>query len=167
MTVEINVRPFDPADAVALRELTAQSIEYLTREFYTEEQRLAWVCAAVEDAEEFVERLWAGDTFVAEVDSVQAGYATLKDGNVIDLLYVHPHHARQGVARAILNAVEELARAHGVNTLTAESSDAARAFFEKQGYAPTQRNSVVLDEEWLTNMTMSKTLSDTSVSGTA
>ncbi len=59
MQTSYPLRPFMPADTMALRDLFAQSIEELTAEDYNEDQRLAWVTAA-EDAEAFAERLQAG-----------------------------------------------------------------------------------------------------------
>ena len=46
------LRPFLPADPLALRELFAASVEELTQEDYDEDQRAAWVAFA-EDAEAF------------------------------------------------------------------------------------------------------------------
>jgi len=52
VTNDYPLRPFLPADTMALRELFAQSIEELTQEDYDEDQRAAWASAA-EDAAEF------------------------------------------------------------------------------------------------------------------
>ena len=43
MQTSYPLRPFLPADTMALRDLFAQSIEELTAEDYNEDQRLAWV----------------------------------------------------------------------------------------------------------------------------
>ena len=61
------LRPFMPVDTMALRDLFAQSIEELTADDYTEDQRLAWIARA-EDAEAFADRLEAMVTLIVQVD---------------------------------------------------------------------------------------------------
>ena len=153
------VRPFDPADTTSLRELFAQSIEYLTGDDYTDEQRLAWVLKA-EDWDEFDERLKSGDTFVIEVDTEPAGFTLFKNENEIDMLFVHPHFVRSGVGTRLLKLVEQLARARGCEELTVDASDTARVFFEKYGFVATERHLVEIEGQWLSNTTMTKTLAN-------
>ena len=56
MSDEYPLRPFLPADAMALRDLFAQSIDELTVDDYDEDQRIAWASSA-EDAAVFRSRL--------------------------------------------------------------------------------------------------------------
>ncbi len=151
------LRPFMPADTMALRELFAQSIEELTQDDYDEEQRLAWAAAAA-DAEAFARRLGSMLTLVVQVDGEYAGFASLKDNSVIDMLYVHPWHAGEGVGTALIDALEKIADARGTAEITVEASDTAAEFFEGRGYVAMQRNAVPMDDQWLTNMTMKKQL---------
>jgi putative acetyltransferase len=149
------LRPFLPADTLALRELYAQSIEELTADDYDTEQRLAWISAA-EDAAAFAEKLGAMLTLIVEVDGQHAGFASLKDNKVFDMLYVHPHFAFQGVGSALANAIERLAEARGAPEITVEASDNAERFFEARGYEGLQRNVVPREDMWLSNTTMRK-----------
>ena len=50
MSEAVNLRPILPKDAEELAELFALSIELLTQNDYSEEQRLAWMSAAAERA---------------------------------------------------------------------------------------------------------------------
>ncbi len=151
------LRPFLAGDTMALRELFAQSVEELTQDDYDEDQRLAWVATAA-DAEAFQARLAQSLTLVVHTQGEYLGFASLKDNKTIDMLFVHPYHAGQGVGSALLTALEKIAAARGAETLTADVSDTAQEFFEKHGFEATHRNSVPLDEEWLSNTTMSKRL---------
>ncbi len=157
MTASFPLRPFLPADTMALRELFAQSIEELTTEDYDEDQRVAWASTAA-DAEAFAKRLGAMVTLVVQVEGEYAGFASLKDNNIFDMLYVHPYFAGQGVGSALADAVEALAKGRGATEITVEASDTAEPFFEARGYAATQRNMVPRDDLWLTNTTMKKRL---------
>ncbi len=151
------LRPFLPGDTMALRELFAQSIEELTQDDYNEEQRIAWASAA-EDAEEFQKRLAAMLTIVVQLDGEYLGFASLKDNKIIDMLFVHPYYAGEGVGTALVAALEKIAAARNAETISADASETAQGFFEKRGYGAMQRNSVPRDEQWLSNTTMTKRL---------
>jgi putative acetyltransferase len=150
------LRPFLMADTMELRELFAQSIEELTQEDYDEDQRVAWASAAA-DAEAFGTRLAEMVTLVAHLNGETAGFASLKDNKTLEMLYVHPYHAGQGAGTLLATAIEKLAAARGCETLTVTASETAVVFFEGRGYRQLQRNSVPVEDLWLTNTTMTKT----------
>ncbi|MFA5948671.1 MAG: GNAT family N-acetyltransferase [Hyphomicrobium sp.] len=160
MTEAYPLRPFMPADTTALRDLFAQSIEELTQEDYTDEQRLAWI-AEGEDAFAFAQRLQKMVTLIVQLEGDYAGFAALKDNTHVDMLYVHPYCVGQGVGSALLDALERIAAARGAKEMTVEASDTAKVFFESRGYVATQRNSVPIADLWLTNTTMKKQLAAT------
>ena len=151
------LRPYLPADSDVLREIFAAAIEELCADDYTEEQRIAWATAA-EDGAAFSARLAAATTIVIEVDGDHLGFAALKDDRVVDLLYVHPHYAGEGIGTALMDAVETIARARGAKVLEADVSDTAVSFFEKRGYVSKQRNLIEREGEWLANTFMTKVL---------
>ena len=157
MKPEYPLRPFLPADTMALRELFAQSIEELTQEDYDEDQRAAWAAAA-EDAAEFAKRLGAATTLVIHAEGEHLGFASLKDNKLLDMLYVHPYYAGQGVGTALCEALEKIAAARGADAITVEASETAVLFFEARGYVPVRRNPVPAEDLWLTNTTMKKEL---------
>ncbi len=159
MSNQVPLRPFLPKDLLGLRELFAQSIEELTQEDYDEDQRAAWAAKAA-DPQEFAERLSGATTLVVEIDGEYAGFGSLKDNRVVDMLYVHPYFAGQGVGTAIADALETLAKARGSEEVSADVSDAAQIFFEGRGYVAQSRNSVPLDDQWLMNTTMTKKLAE-------
>ena len=151
------IRPFMPADTMALRDLYAQSIEELTADEYTEDQRLAWIARA-EDAEAFSDRLEAMVTILVQIDGEYLGFASLKDNTVLDMLYVHPYATGRGVGTSLADALERLAAARGAKEISVEASDTAQPFFAHRGYAPGQRNLIPIEDQWLSNTTMTKPL---------
>lgn len=151
------LRPFMPADTIALRELFAASIEELTQDDYDEDQRIAWASAAA-DAQAFAKRLASMVTLVVQIDGEYAGFASLKDNKVLEMLFVHPYHAGAGVGTALCDALERIAAARGATEITVDASETAASFFEDRGYVSTRRNSVPLEDQWLTNTTMTKKL---------
>lgn len=151
------LRPYLPGDTEILANIFTASIQELTGDDYSEAQQQAWA-AAIDDEQAFGNRLASQLTLIATLQGAPVGFASLKGADVIDLLYVHPGAVGQGVASALIDAVEKLAGARGANSLTVDASDTAQGFFAKRGYIPTQRNSVSLNGEWLANTTMQKTL---------
>lgn len=151
------LRPYLASDAGALAALFRASIEELTAEDYDADQREAWASAADDEAA-FAARLAGALTIVALVDGEIAGFASLEDNKLFDMLYVRPDFAGQGVGAALADAIEKLAGARGTKTLTVEASDTARDFFAARGYVAQSRNTVTIAGEWLGNTTMTKQL---------
>src|SRR5580704_3467550 len=154
---KLALRPYLPADALLLAEIFRASIEELTAEDYSEAQRGVWAAAADDEAA-FGVRLAEGLTLVATLGGSVVGFVSLKGADHLDLLYVHPAVAGQGIGAMLCDAVERLAAARGTARLTVDASDSARGFFERRGYVAQQRNTVFMGEEWLANTTMEKKL---------
>jgi putative acetyltransferase len=151
------LRPFLPADTPMLAAIFVAAIEELTGDDYSEAQQEAW--AAVADDEQELGKKLAGElTLIATLQNSPVGFASLRGNDHIDMLYVHPSVAGQGVGAILCDALEKLAGARGTKNLVVEASDNALGFFRKRGYVAQQRNSVTVNGEWLANTTMQKTL---------
>lgn len=153
----VALRPYLPSDAPLLVEIFRASIEELTADDYTEAQRAAWAAGADDEAA-FAARLAAELTLVGTIDGAPVGFAALKGHDEIDMLYVHPAAVGQGVATALVDALEKLSAARGAGRLKAEVSDTAQDFFRRRGFVPQTRNSRSRHGEWLANTTMEKPL---------
>ena len=158
------LRPILPADVPMLAAIFIASIEGLTGDDYSEAQQEAWAAVA-DDEEAFGKRLAGQLTLVATIQSAPVGFASLKGADHIDLLYVHPSVAGQGVASMLVDALEKLGAARGAKSLTVDASDTAEPFFRKRGYIAKQRNTVTINGEWLANTTMQKMLADSAAPG--
>jgi putative acetyltransferase len=151
------LRPFLSADTPVLAAIFAAAIEDLTGDDYSSEQQEAWASVA-DDEEEFGKKLAGELTLIATLGNAPVGFASLKGKDHIDMLYVHPSAAGQGVASSLLDALERIAGGRGATSLTVDASDNAHEFFRKRGYVARQRNSLTVNGEWLANTTMQKTL---------
>lgn len=154
---KLALRPYLPDDAPLLAEIFRASIEELTAEDYSEAQRGVWEAAADDEAA-FGARLAKELTLVATLGGSVVGFVSLKGADEIDLLYVHPAVAGQGIGAMLCDAVERLAGGRGTPRLLADASDTARGFFEHRGYVAQRRNTVALGDEWLATTTMEKKL---------
>ena len=151
------LRPFLAADTPMLAAIFVASVEELTGDDYSEAQQQAWASAA-DDEEQFGQRLASELTLIATLQNSPVGFASLKGTDHIDMLYVHPGAAGQGVASMLCDALEKLAGSRGAKSLSVDASDNAQEFFLKRGYVGKQRNTVTVNGEWLANTTMQKTL---------
>jgi len=158
------LRPFLPADTPILAASFVAAIQELTGDDYSEAQQGAWAEAA-EDEAQFGKRLAGQLTLIATLQNSPVGFASLKGPDHIDLLYVHPSVAGQGIASMLVDALEKLAGARGVKSLTVDASDNAEPFLKKRGYVAMQRNTITINGEWLANTTMQKTLAENAAPG--
>ena len=153
------LRPYLPADAPFLADIFRASIEELTGDDYTQEQQQAWAASA-DDLTAFAERLSSRLTLVATLGGSVVGFAALEGNDKLDMLYVHPAVAGQGIGAMLLDALEKLAAARGTAKLTVQASDSASGFFQHRGFVAMTRNSVLRGDEWLANTTMEKKLAE-------
>jgi putative acetyltransferase len=151
------LRPYLPQDAAILADIFQASIEELTGEDYSEAQQSAWASLG-DDPDAFGNGLAQNLTLVATVAGSPVGFISLKGNDTIEMLYVHPAVAGQGVGTLLCDAIEKLAAARGAKRLVTDASDTAEDFFRKRGFQPERRNTVPLGGEWLANTTMHKPL---------
>src|SRR3954469_7820207 len=151
------LRPLLPEDAAVLAAIFVAAVEQLTGDDYGQAQQEAWAGVA-DDEEQFGKRLASQLTLVATLQNSPVGFASLKGADHIDMLYVHPAAAGEGVGSMLCDALEKLAGGRGAKSLSVDASDNALEFFSKRGYVPKQRNTVTVNGEWLANTTMQKML---------
>ena len=152
---KLALRPFLVQDTPVVAEIFRESVMDLTADDYSETQQEAWL-SRLDDLEAFAKRLGDQLTLIATLQGSPVGFASLVGRDKIDLLYVHPVAAGQGVGNMLTDALEKLAGARGAAKLVVDASDTARGFFEKRGYVAQQRNSISVGDEWLANTTMHK-----------
>jgi len=158
----VSLRPYLPPDARRCAEIFRSSIDELAADDYDEDQREAWASRA-DDEQAFGAKLSGALTLLAVIDGAVAGFASLKGAEEIDMLFVDPEFARQGVGRTLVDALTKLAQARGAKRLTVEASDVAKPLFERQGFTSQQRNLVRVGDQWLANTTMTKSLAGDSM----
>jgi putative acetyltransferase len=154
------LRPYLPTDAALLAEIFRASVTELAADDYNEAQQAAWAASADDEAA-FAARLADELTLVATIDGEPVGFAALKDGKEIDMLYVHPAVAGRGVGAMLCDALEKLAAARGATKISADASDTALGFFQHRGFVAQRRNTVPKNGEWLANTTVEKPLTAT------
>ena len=154
--MDYEVRKATLADREAITRLIAESARQLSRDHYDDaqiESALAYVfgvdTSLIEDGTYFVaeqngtlmgcggwsrrKTLYGGDQF-SNRDTAMLDSTT--DPAKIRAFFVHPEHARKGVARALLSICEREAKAHGFGALELLSTLPGVKFYEANGYSP-------------------------------
>lgn len=71
---------------------------------------------------------------------------------------VDPGAGRRGIATALLDRILSLARDTGVDTIEADASITARAFFERHGFVVVEQRTPVVRDVSMTNFKMRRSL---------
>ncbi|GAB3949456.1 GNAT family N-acetyltransferase [Kribbella albertanoniae] len=144
----ITLRTYVPADAVPTWQVYYAAIRRTAIRDYTEEQVRAWAPDQTDvDAHAWADRRAAAHTFVVCVDDVVVGFSDFTDDGLLDMLFVHPDHSGRGIARLLVEKVQEEAGKRGLTRLVTHASRTARPAFEALGF--------VVDRENPTNQTRS------------
>ena len=158
------LRPFLPGDTPALAALLSAAVFELMEDDYDSDQLDIWAAPA-DDEEALAKRLAGALTLVAERDGEPVGFVALTDNRVIELLYVSPDAAGEGIGTLLCDAIERLAAARGAKSLTADASDTALNFFKNRRYIARRRNTVPRGAVWLGTTTVEKNLAEAAAAG--
>ena len=149
----MDLRLCTQADLPAVLHLFRTSVHTLCRADYTPAQLSAWAPADTDEAP-WARRLQCQTFLLAEEDGDLMGFASL-EGDYLDLLYVHPRHARRGVGTVLCDALERQCTGQRI---TVHASLTARPFFARRGYRTVELHEVQRRGETLTNYLMEKEL---------
>lgn len=122
-------------DAAALAQLHCDTVAGSYGHSYGAATLRAW-CAGHTPAA-WQRRLGSDTVFIlAQADEAVLGCAGLT-GNRTGI-YVHPHAQRRGIARALFAALENLARARGIDVLELSAPTDAVPFYRAMGFAAVE-----------------------------
>jgi putative acetyltransferase len=139
-----------------LVQIARESIEVTAGAHYDVPQRRVWLEGFTDDVlRAFIDD---GQAFVATSGSQTVGFAGLVDrldgDGTLEYLYVRPAFTGRGVARRLVEAAEDAARARSMPRLWVDASWLARPVLEHLGYAVVetyqkQVRGVTFDNAWL------------------
>ncbi len=155
---KLALRPMLPADAPLLAEIFRASIEELTGDDYSAAQQEAWASVADDEAE-FAKKLGSELTLIATMEGSPVGFASLDGKDKIDMLYVHPAVAGQGVG-AMLDRRAGEARGRRAAQPSSASMPATQRAASSRSAAISRSSATALSTggEWLANTTLQKPL---------
>lgn len=156
--VSIQIRWFESNDVEQIARLFHDTIRTINYPDYTLEQVRAWA------PDDIFFRDWLAAcssklTLVAENNEQILGFAQLETNGHIDCFYCHHNFQRQGVGKALYNALELQARRWELPKLHAEVSITAKPFFLGLGFITDRPQMVEVRGIRLKNYVMYKNLS--------
>lgn len=155
----MQLRHYRPEDAPALAEIFRRSVIELGPRHYTAEQVAAWAADAP-DTEDMLRRGADGRTTIVATDDADqpVAFIDLEADGHIDLLFALPEAAGTGIAGALLDAIETVAKTEGMMRLYVEASEAAKGLFTRHGFTLLSRSDLKLSGVETHNFPMEKPL---------
>ena len=153
----VHLRPYRDDDATATLKVFRRAIRTLASHDYAPEQVEAWASPEIDPAV-WAERRRTHRTQVAETDGCVVGFTDVDDDGYVDMLFVDPDVARQGVGSALLEWARITAEGLGARELTTNASLTARPVFEAHGFTVVAEQRPVLRGVAMTNFRMRRTL---------
>lgn len=151
------VRKGQENDLTELQKLFVDTITTICTADYDEQQIEVWV-SGVDNRQRWDDIITKQFVLIAQHTDKIVGFATLDNGNCIDLLYVHKDHQQQGIAQRLLGEITNEAKRLKQKALISDVSKTARPFFEKNGFNVLKEQIVKIKSINLVNYKMTKTL---------
>lgn len=120
---------------------------------YSPEQIAAWLNSA-ENKERWSKAIDEQYFLLALVNDQIVGFGSLKNGDYLDFLYIHPDFQGQGIASALLNTLLDRASGLRKNRVSSHVSITAKPFFQTNGFVVMNKNQNIRGSEVLINYTM-------------
>lgn len=146
------LRKYSGADCPALAQLFYDTVHTVNARDYTPAQLDVWATGRV-DLTAWGASFLEHDTLVAEEAGEIVGFGDMDSTGYLDRLYVHKDHQSQGIAGALVRALEARTPAPAYTT---HASITARPFFAHMGYRVVREQQVERGGILLTNFVMVK-----------
>lgn len=151
----MELRKYDLNDCTQLAQLFFHTVHTVNAKDYSKAQLDVWATGNI-DLSRWNQSFIEHHTVVAEIGGNIVGFGDMDNSGYLDRLYVHKDYQRQGIATALVNALEQKAIVCGLTCFTTHASITAKAFFERLGYYTVCENRLVRSGIELTNFTMEK-----------
>ena len=153
----MTLRPFQPSELEQLIGVYRAAIHTLAAPFYTPAELSAWAPPTM-DPDQWRQRLASVRAIIADEDGIVAGFLAYDLTGHIDMLFILPPFARQGLATRLYADAEAELRKAAVSRAFVEASLAARPFFERVGFRVDSEELAECRGQKLRRFRMSKTI---------
>lgn len=131
----LQIRPATSADAQKLSELIDENAQILLKPHYSELQLKIFL--QYYSTQAMLEKLQKQIIFCAEINNQLVGTIALEDDFVVGF-YTEVSRVNQGIGSALLDYLENHARAQGLNQIRLSASPVGVHFYERKGWKKVQ-----------------------------
>jgi putative acetyltransferase len=146
-------------DLAELQQLFVDTVKTICRKDYNTEQIKVWT-SGIENIERWAKIFTSQYVLIAEQENKIVGFATLENGNYIDLFYVHKDFQRKEIAKKLYKEIEAKAKLQRQTKLTSDVSKTAKPFFKHVGFEEIKEQKIIRKGVELINFKMIKELSN-------
>ena len=129
----------------------------LANEDYNMEQREIWA-SSTENKTMWLNKIKDQYFMLAFIDTKLVGFSSLCSMDYVDMMYVQKDEFGKGIAKQLLENIENEAKLNDLSQLFADVSVTGRGFFEKSGYHVVKTNRNIRKGIHLKNFRMKKVL---------
>ena len=116
-------------DISDISNLFRNTIQNVNINDYSPQEIEAWSRGA-ENTENWIRRVDSHHFILARIDDQLVGMASIDVDSYLDVIYVHHEYQGLGIARTLLDHMEDKAQKMGYNFMTSEVSITAKPFFQ-------------------------------------
>ncbi|NVK29364.1 MAG: GNAT family N-acetyltransferase [Gammaproteobacteria bacterium] len=157
MTGSLHIRRYHSKDCAEIMQLIQAAVAKLARAHYSQHQIAAWNRWPESEAQLRLS-LAAGEVWVAIKADRVAGVCQRAPQDYIQLLYVHPEFARQGIGSTLLQQAIKSGEQSGVVRFATHASRTSRRLFEQHGFEVLHSELVNRYDGYLERFAMLKAL---------
>ncbi|KTC93188.1 GNAT family N-acetyltransferase [Legionella cincinnatiensis] len=154
MTIQINIRPYTPADAQHLVNIYYYTIHNINIQDYSEDQINAWAPYSSLELTGWKKKWETITPLVALIDDKIVGFTEFEPNGHIDCFYVHHEYQGFGIGASLMNEIFNKANDLNLKRVFAEVSITAKPFFEAKGFKVVKQQNVEIRGVKLTNFIM-------------
>lgn len=151
----VELRLAKAEDLPEIKELFVDTVRSVCSKDYTNKQLAVWT-SSIENEERWLNKIKTQYFLVAKRGSNIVGFASLENGDYIDLLYVHKDFQNHGIANALLSSLQMESFRQGTRILRSDVSKTARPFFERKGFRQLREHTRIIDGVAINNFEMEK-----------
>lgn len=156
------IRRYQAGDERQIGDVFERSIKAIGGAHYSKRQVDAWIANAP-SIEAIRNRCTDGRTTLVALSDQETtprilAYIDLEPDGHLDHFYCLAEASQTGIAQALYQHIEELAKAQGIVRLYTEASEAARRFFERHGFTELHRRDLNVQGVAIHNFAMQKNI---------
>lgn len=153
----MKIKKATPDDLDEILKVFKESIETLVKNDYNPDQIAAWT-ASVSNTGRWLTAIEEQYFLLAVMDGMIAGFGSLQNGDYLDFLFVHKDFTGRGIAKRLLQELEQESQRQGKTQISAYVSKTALGFFQKKGFKLIRENIVERGNVRIGNYYMEKNL---------